>query len=80
MAKEIVFNVFCSGVYQTHLIVDDDFVNETDINKMSNEEFENILEYVNSHLDEAPLLGEIEWINDVDVDDDDIKAVYEIDN
>jgi hypothetical protein len=80
MAKEIVFNVFCSGVYQSHLIVDDDFVNETDINKMSLEEFENILEYVNSHLDEAPLLGEIEWINDVDVDVDDIKAVYEIDN
>lgn len=80
MAKEIVFNVFCSGVYRTHLIVDDDFVNETDINKMSNEEFENILEYVNSHLDEAPLLGEIEWINDIDVDVDDIKAVYEIDN
>ena len=80
MAKEIVFNVFCSGVYQSHLIVDDDFVNETDINEMSLEEFENILEYVNSHLDEAPLLGEIEWINDVDVDVDDIKAVYEIDN
>lgn len=78
MAKEIVFNVFCSGVYRTHLIVDDDFVSETDIDKMSDEEFENILEYVNNHLDEAPLLGEIEWINDIDVDEGDIKAIYEI--
>lgn len=80
MAKEIVFNVFCSGVYETHLIVDDDFVNETNINKMSDKEFYKVLEYVNDNLDDAPILGEINWINDIDVDADDIKAIYEIDN
>lgn len=80
MAKEIVFNVFCSGVYETHLIIDDDFVNETNINKMSDKEFYKVLEYVNDNLDDAPILGEINWINDIDVDADDIKAIYEIDN
>lgn len=78
MAKEIIFNVCCSGVYQTHLIVDDDFVNETDINKMSDEEFYKVLKFVNDNLDDAPL-DDIEWIADIDVDADDIKAVYEID-
>lgn len=79
MAKEIVFNVFCSGVYETHLIVGDDFVTETDIDKMSDEEFERVRSYVCEHLDEANV-GNIEWIADIDVDADDITAIYKIDN
>jgi len=78
MAKEIVFNVFCSGVYETHLIVDDDFVSEIDIDKMSDAEFHKVLEYVNDNLEDAPV-SEIDWIADIDVDADDIKAIYEVD-
>lgn len=77
MAKEIVFNVFCSGVYQTHLIVDDDFCGDN-LNEMSDEEFERVRRYVCEHLDEANV-GDIEWIADIDVDADDIKAIYEVD-
>lgn len=79
MAKEIVFNVFRSGVYETHLIVDDDFVSETDIDKMSDEEFEKVLRYVNDNVDNASL-SDIEWINNIYVQSDDIKAIYKIDN
>lgn len=74
--KEIVFNVFCSGVYETKLIVDDDFCGDN-LDKMSNEEFEKVRSYVCEHLDEANL-GEIEWIADIDVDADDIKAIYSV--
>jgi hypothetical protein len=79
MAKQIIFNVYCSGVYQTHLIVDDDFIDETDINKMSDEELYKVLEFVNNNLDYAPY-DDIEWIADIDVNADDIKAIDEIDN
>lgn len=77
MAKEIVFNVFCSGVYQTHLIIDDDFCHGN-LYQMSDDDFRKVFEYVNEHLDEAPI-GKIEWINDIDVSVDDIKGVYPID-
>lgn len=74
--KEIVFNVFCSGVYETKLIVDDNFCSNN-LNEMSNEEFEKVRRYVCEHLDEAHV-GEIEWIADIDVDAEDIKAIYSI--
>ena len=74
--KEIVFNVFCSGVYETHLIVDDDFCSD-DLNKMSDEEFEKVRSYVCKHLDEAHV-GDIEWIADINVDAEDIKAIYSV--
>ena len=76
MAKEIVFNVFCSGVYETKLTVDDDFCGE-DLNRISDDEFRKVFEYVCQHLDEAPL-GDIEWIADIDVQTDDIKAIYSV--
>lgn len=74
--KEIVSNVFCSGVYETKLIVDDNFCSNN-LNEMSNEEFEKVRRYVCEHLDEAHL-GEIEWIADIDVDAEDIKAIYSV--
>ena len=74
--KEIVFNVFCSGVYETKLIVDDNFCSNN-LNEMSNEEFEKIRRYVCEHLDEAHV-EEIEWIADIDVDAEDIKAIYSV--
>ena len=79
MAKQIIFNVYCSGVYQTHLIVDDDFIDETNINKMSDEELHKVLEFVNNNLDYEPY-DDIEWIADIGVNADDIKAIDEINN
>lgn len=72
--KEIIFNVFCSGIYEAKLEVDDDFCGE-DLNKMSDEEFEKVHSYVCQHLDEAHTISDIEWIADIDVDADDIKAI-----
>ena len=72
--KEIIFNVFCSGIYEAKLEVDDDFCG-TDLNKMSDEEFEKVHNYVCQHLDEAYTISDIEWIADIDVDADDIKAI-----
>lgn len=74
--KEIVFNVFCSGFYETKLIVDDDFCGD-DLDTMSNEEFKKIRSYICRHLNEAEL-GDIKWIADIDVDTDDIKAIYSV--
>ena len=76
--KEIVFNVFCSGVYESKLEVDDDFCGEN-LNEMSDEEFEKVYNYVCQHLDEAKLLSDIEWIADIDVDAEDIRAIYSVD-
>ena len=76
--KEIVFNVFCSGIYETKLIVNDDFCGDN-LDKMSNEELEKIRNYICDHLNETNI-GEIEWIADIDVDTDDIKMVYKINN
>lgn len=74
--KRILFNVFCSGIYQTYLDVDDDFC-EGDVHDMSDEDFEKVHAYVCEHLDEAPT-HEIEWTADIDVDCDDILEVYQI--
>lgn len=74
MAKEIVFNVFCSGVYEAVLEVDDDFCGN-DLLAMSDKEFEKVHNYICQHLDEAYPLSNIEWIADIDVDADDIKSI-----
>lgn len=74
--KRIVFNVFCSGVYRTELNVEDDFCGD-DLDTMSDGEFYEILDYVRGHLHEANV-GEIEWIDDIDVDADDIKYIESI--
>ena len=75
--KRIIFTVFCSGIYESYLDVDDDFCTDN-LDEMSNEEFETVRRYVCRNLDEAPI-GEIEWIADVDVDSDDIREIRVID-
>ena len=72
--KTIIFNVFCSGVYEAKLDVDDYFCSD-DLDKMSDEEFEKIHSYVCQHLDEAYMMSDIEWIADIDVDAEDIREI-----
>lgn len=75
--KKIIFNVFCSGVYQSELEVEDDFCGDN-IEEMDSDEIECIRRYVCQNLDLAPL-GEIEWIADIDIESDDIVDVRKID-
>lgn len=78
--KEIRFNVYCSGIYTTSLMVDDDFCDEIDGNDIysaGSETIDKILDYVNSHLNEANVT-DIDWIEDFAVEGDDLQYVCKI--
>ena len=75
--KKIIFTVFCSGIYEAELMVDDDFCKDN-LDNMSNDEFEEVRRYVCRHLDEANQTSDIMWVADIDVDAYDIKEIRKL--